>query len=285
MDYRTVHIEPKKSLGQNFLIDLNIAQKATHLLEVAPEDIIIEIGPGKGVLTQYLADYPNEIYAIEIDNRLSDLLTMQFPSKYYPNIHIINEDFIKFDFSQITNSQNLAVIGNLPYYLTSSILFKLFDNYNFVKNTVIMVQKEVANRLLSSTDTKLYGILPIALSFYGKITSSFNVPAYCFYPQPTVHSKVLSISFYKSNDKVPHSKEIMNMVKLIFQQRRKKLSNALESYLYSCGIDFKVYYDNLLQNQQYNILEYFDKRPENLSRDDFISLFNSIQSLITNSKE
>lgn len=280
MDNKAPYIVPKKSLGQNFLIDLNIAQKTIHSLEVAADDIIIEIGPGKGVLTQYLSELPNEIYAVEIDEHLSELLTMQFPKKYYPNMNIVQQDFLDFDFSHLANSQNIAVIGNIPYYLTSSILFKLFENAHYIKSAVLMLQKEVANRLLSSAGSKSYGILPIALSFYGKITYSFNVPAYCFYPQPNVNSKVISISFYRSEEITQNSKDIMNMVKLTFQQRRKKLSNALETYLRSCGIDFKNFYDYLLDNQQYQVIEYFDKRPENLSRDDFVVLYNSIQSII-----
>ena len=284
MDNKAAHIAPKKSLGQNFLIDLNIAQRTIHTLEASPDDIIVEIGPGKGVLTQYLSELPNDLYAIEIDDRLSELLTLQFPKKYYPNVNILNQDFLKFDFSEITNTQNIAVIGNIPYYLTSSILFKLFENAKYIKNAVIMVQREVANRLLATSSSKNYGILTIALSFYGRITNDFLVPAACFYPQPNVNSKVISITFNRPNEISNSSKEIMKMVKLTFQQRRKKLSNALESYLRSCGIDSKMFYDYLLENQQYPVIEYLDKRPENLSRDDFILLFNSIQSLTLVSK-
>jgi len=284
LDNQINNISPKKSLGQNFLIDLNIAQKTVHLLEVVPDDIILEIGPGKGVLTHYLSELTNDLYAVEIDRRLSDILNMQYPKKYYPNLNILNQDFLELDFSHITNSQNLAIIGNIPYYLTSSILFKLFENSRYVRTAVIMVQKEVANRLLSSAGTRTYGILPIALSFYGKISFSFNVPAYCFFPQPKVNSKVIAINFYKQSDIIDNAKEILNMVKLTFQQRRKKVSNALETYLHSCGIDPKYFYDYLLTNSNYQVLDYLDKRPENLSRDDYIILFNSIQSIALNSK-
>ena len=284
MDNKAAHIAPKKSLGQNFLIDLNIAQKTIHSLEAGPDDIIVEIGPGKGVLTQYLSELPNDLYAIEIDDRLSDLLKMQFPKKYYPNVNIINQDFLKFDFSEITNSQNIAVIGNIPYYLTSSILFQLFENAKYIKNAVIMVQREVANRLLASAGSKSYGILTIALSLYGRITNDFLVPAACFYPQPNVNSKVVSITFNRPNEIANNSKEIMKMVKITFQQRRKKLSNAIEPYLHSCGLDSKKFDEYLIENQQYKIIEYLDKRPENLGRDDFINLFNSIQSLTLISK-
>ena len=284
MDNKASHIIPKKSLGQNFLIDLNIAQKTIHTLEADSDDIIVEIGPGKGVLTQYLSELPNDLYAIEIDDRLSELLTLQFPKKYYPNVNIINKDFLDFDFSEITNAQNIAVVGNIPYYLTSSILFHLFENAKYIKNAVIMLQREVANRLLASPSSKEYGILTIALSFYGRITNDFLVPAACFYPQPNVNSKVVSITFNRQNDISNNSKEIMRMVKITFQQRRKKLSNAIASYLRSYGIDSKIFYDYLVENKQYQVIEYLDKRPENLNRDDFINLFNSIQSLIHISK-
>jgi len=245
-------IQPKKSLGQNFLQDKNIAQKIVQSLFAGPDDLVIEIGPGTGALTQFLyRSYPN-YKAIELDNRAVDLLRVT-----YPGIQLIEQSVLDVNFSDYRTSENqrIFVIGNIPYYITSPILFHLFDQAESIHQAVIMMQLEVAQRLIAQKRTKEYGILTIQTEFFSAADILFKVPRQVFYPQPNVDSAVVSFMMHQKQ----HAEiitEFKLLVRTAFNQRRKKLSNALKIL----GLNSEVFD------------EWKDKRAEELTSDEFIRM-------------
>jgi 16S rRNA (adenine1518-N6/adenine1519-N6)-dimethyltransferase len=221
---------PKKSLGQNFLWDRNIAKKIIEALKPQDDDVILEIGPGRGILTEVLMDSRISFYiGIEIDRNLVELLESKIKEKSLGNFLILNQDFLDFsieEFEQIRNKK-IKVLGNIPYHLTSSILFKILDNREYITTCVLMLQKEVAERIVSPPASKNYGILSVLLQLFADVNHLFDVSPNCFVPKPKVESSVIKISpkrnlFYE--DKYEFLKKV---VKKAFNQRRKKLLNSL----------------------------------------------------------
>jgi len=222
--------KPKKSLGQNFLWDRNIAKKIIEALKPQDDDVILEIGPGRGVLTEFLMDSRVSFYiGIEIDRNLVELLESKIKEKSLGNFLILHQDFLDFsieEFGQIRNKK-IKVLGNIPYHLTSSILFKILDNREYITTCVLMLQKEVAERIVSPPASKNYGILSVLLQLFADVNHLFDVSPNCFVPKPKVESSVIKISpkrnlFYE--DKYEFLKKV---VKKAFNQRRKKLLNSL----------------------------------------------------------
>ena len=184
---RTVYSKPRQSLGQNFLIDENIARNIIRDFHLHPDDVVVEIGPGRGALTSQLAGRVRHLILVEIDGRIVEELGKQFSS---PQITIVNQDFLDVDLKkwQERYHKKLRLIGNIPYHLTSPILFKAFEERAAIRDVMIMVQREVARRIVARPGTKDYGILSVAARFYGEPSVLFNVSPNCFYPKPKVTS-------------------------------------------------------------------------------------------------
>lgn len=257
------NIKPKKSLGQNFLKDENIAQKIIAALEINPEDSILEIGPGTGVLTKYLVQSKAEVIAIEIDKKLSQQLKENFLA--YQKFKILQGDFLKINLEDFfTPGKSWKVIGNLPYHITSPVLFKIFENNHFFDCCVFMMQKEVAQRIVSQPNCKEYGILSIVSQFYAEVEKQFDVSRNVFFPIPKVTSSVVKWEF-KKNKTLSKKEELVfrSLVKKVFSQRRKMLRNSLKIFT-----DFEIDINNLNFN--------LEQRPEQLSVSDFIELTKQI---------
>lgn len=273
------NISPKKSLGQHFLHDKNIAKKIVDLLSLQPGSVVLEIGPGTGVLTDFLLENDIVLYAVEVDNRSIEFLQEKY-SKFLDNqLFILNQDILTVDFEKIYSKQKqkIRVIGNIPYYITSPILFHLFDNSDYLINAVLMVQKEIAMRLKANKRTKEYGILTLARELYGEIGKLYSVPASCFIPPPKVTSAFFEINFQSNinfEDNKIQKKKLLNLIKTLFEQRRKMISNSIKNYVSSSEI-----YLNLINSDQPQIKKYLTSRPEELSLNDYVILYNFLSSL------
>lgn len=255
-------IQAKKSLGQNFLVDENIAKKIVDSLNIQDNDFVIEIGPGTGALTRHLVKHKNiDLTLIEIDERAIEVLKNDYGQN---NLKIISSDFLALDLTKIeTNGRKIKVVGNLPYYISSQIIFKILENNQLFEKAVFMLQKEMAQRIVSKHGNKVYGIMSVAVAICGKANIAFDVSPGCFLPKPKVTSSVLEILFeHKSTNYI----EIMKVVKLAFNQRRKMLRNALHQTL----ADIQNFEQNAV------IASYLTKRAEQLSLNDFIILTGEI---------
>lgn len=220
----------QKKFGQNFLIDSNILDKIVQSAEVTKEDCVLEIGPGIGTMTQYLAEAAREVVAVEIDKNLIPILKDTLSA--YDNVTVINEDILKVDLNQIVQDKNggrpIKVVANLPYYITTPIIMGLFENHVPLKSITIMVQKEVADRMQVGPGTKDYGALSLAVQYYAKPEIITRVPASCFMPRPNVDSTVIRLERYEEPPVfVKDEKYLFAVIRASFNQRRKTLANGL----------------------------------------------------------
>lgn len=223
----------KKRFGQNFLIDSHVLHKIIESAELSPEDVVLEIGPGIGTLTEALAERAGKVYAIEIDSSLIPILTENLSD--YDNVIIRNEDILKTDIFEIANTEKkkLKVVANLPYYITTPILMELMEKKIPVESITVMVQKEVALRMAASPGTKDYGALSLAVQYYGEPYLVANVPMNSFMPRPDVTSAVIRISLYeKPPVEVTDEKKMFDIIHAAFQTRRKILLNGLKNRNY-----------------------------------------------------
>ena len=219
----TQHPRTKKSLGQHFLKDGNMIRKIADSLQISPSDHLIEIGPGAGALTELLYERFEKLTVVEIDQRMVDLLREK-----YPDLNIVNEDILKFDWSTILDSEcDHHVIGNLPYYITSQILFAILEQRQYLKSALLMMQKEVAERIVASPGNKTYGILSVQCQLMSTPEILFDVPPQVFHPPPAVESSVVRFVFDKPSLECS-DEDLKKVVRMAFNQRRKKLSNALK---------------------------------------------------------
>lgn len=217
------HLRTKKSLGQHFLKDRNMIRKIVDSIDAQPDDKIVEIGPGAGALTDYLVERFENSTVIEIDQRMVELL-----SKKYPGLDIIEKDILKFDWTDIINvDKPIHVVGNLPYYITSQILFSIMEQRAHISTALLMMQKEVAERIVASSGSKVYGILSVQCQLMSRPEILFDVPPTVFVPPPSVESSVVKFTFDKP-DLACSDKNLKTVVRMAFNQRRKKLSNALK---------------------------------------------------------
>ncbi len=254
-------VAPKKSLGQNFLTDRNIARKTVDLLDIQDGDVVYEIGPGTGALTSILLEKNCKLNAIEIDERAIIQLHKLFPKSKFPNFNLIKGDFKKYAFEH--DAKDIKVIGNIPYYLSSEIFFKLFESSKNIQYAVMTIQKEVAQRLTAKPRTKDYGILTVAMMMSGKCTIEFDVSPQCFYPAPKVWSSVIKMDFINPPYIISDYKKAMNLVRTSFHLRRKMLGNSLKSF-------FQLADAAVLDDEQNTKLSKLSKmRPEELTPDDF----------------
>tara|TARA_B100000575_G_scaffold199780_1_gene161737 strand:- start:481 stop:1266 length:786 start_codon:yes stop_codon:yes gene_type:complete len=254
-------VNPKKFLGQHFLIDDNISKKIVDNIDFKKFKKVIEVGPGKGALTKHLLHIKDILTLIEVDNESVVFLKNEFLNE---KLDIIENDFLKFDIlSAYPSEENILIIGNFPYNISSQILFKSIDNYKSVKAIIGMFQKEVAERIISKNNSKQYGILSVKTQLFYDAKILFDVSPNVFFPKPKVNSAVISLT-RKENINIDYDLELLDrIIKLSFQHRRKKIKNSLKK------LDIE---ENILEDS------IFDSRPEQLTIEEFVKLTKKISS-------
>lgn len=220
----------QKKFGQNFLIDTHVLEKIIDAAGVTKDDFVLEIGPGIGTMTQYLAEAAREVVAVEIDTKLIPIL--QDTLKEYDNVTVLNEDILKVDIRKIAEEKNggkpIKVVANLPYYITTPIIMGLFESEVPLDSITVMVQKEVADRMQVGPGTKDYGALSLAVQYYAEPYIVANVPPNCFIPRPAVGSAVIRLTRYQEKPvKVNDASFMFKIIRASFNQRRKTLQNGL----------------------------------------------------------
>lgn len=235
---RTIEIIKKygfdfqKKFGQNFLIDPRVLDKIIAAAEITKDDFVLEIGPGIGTMTQYLAEAAREVTAVEIDRNLIPIL--QETLAEYDNVTVINEDVLKVDIAALAQEKNggrpIKVVANLPYYITTPIIMGIFESGVPLASVTVMVQKEVAMRMQAGPGTKDYGALSLAVQYYASPYLAANVPPNCFMPRPNVGSAVIRLTRYeKPPVEVQDEKLMFRLIRASFNQRRKTLVNGLKN--------------------------------------------------------
>ncbi len=222
----------QKKFGQNFLIDTHVLEKIVESAGVTKDDMVLEIGPGIGSMTQYLCEHAREVVAVEIDTALIPILKDTLAN--YDNVTVINQDILKVDINQLALEKNqgrpIKVVANLPYYITTPIIMGLFESHVPIDNITVMVQKEVADRMQVGPGTKDYGALSLAVQYYAKPYIVANVPPNCFIPRPNVGSAVIRLTTHKEAPvQVEDEKLMFRLIRASFNQRRKTLVNGLNN--------------------------------------------------------
>ena len=246
----------QKRFGQNFLIDTHVLEKIIRASEITKDDFVLEIGPGIGTMTQYLADSARAVTAVEIDDALIPIL--QDTLKDWDNVNIIHGDILKTDIQKIADEKNqgkaIKVVANLPYYITTPIIMGLFESHVPVESITVMVQKEVADRMQTGPGSKDYGALSLAVQYYAEPEIVANVPPNCFMPRPKVGSAVIRLKRHKEPPvQVQNEKLMFRLIRASFNQRRKTMSNGLknsqelnytkeqvESAISACGLPLNI---------------------------------------------
>lgn len=222
----------QKKFGQNFLIDTHVLDKIIDSAEITKDDLVLEIGPGIGTMTQYLAYRARQVIAVEIDKALIPILEDTLSA--YDNVMIINDDVLKVDIAGLAETYNqgkpIKVVANLPYYITTPIIMGLFESHVPVESITVMVQKEVADRMQVGPGTKDYGALSLAVQYYADPYIVANVPPNCFMPRPKVGSAVIRLTRHQEPPvKVKDKKLMFKIIRASFNQRRKTLANGLNN--------------------------------------------------------
>ncbi len=254
-----MQVRPKKSLGQHFLTDLSVASRIADTVDSCPSIPILELGPGMGVLTQYLMQKERELKVVEIDRE-----SVEYLHSHYPSLkdNILGTDFLKMDLSTVFDGRPFVLTGNYPYNISSQIFFKMLDYKDFIPCCTGMIQKEVAERLASAPGSKVYGVLSILIQAWYDVEYLFTVDEHVFDPPPKVKSAVIRLT---RNDKASlgcDERLFRRIVKTVFTMRRKMLRNGMKQIV---GSDAPMLSDPL-----------FNKRPEQLSINDFIELTNRV---------
>ena len=252
-------VKPKKHLGQHFLTDLNVAKRIADTVDACPDIPVLEIGPGMGVLTQYLVEKPRPVKAVEIDRESVAYLHERFP-KLQDNI--IGEDFLRMDLATVFDGQPFVLTGNYPYDISSQIFFKMLDNKHLIPCCTGIIQREVALRMAAAPGSKVYGILSVLLQAWYDIEYLFTVDENVFNPPPKVKSGVIRMVRNKVTDLGCNERLFKTVVKTAFGQRRKMLRGSLKGMFPK---DHPALKDS-----------FFTKRPEQLSVAEFIALTNII---------
>lgn len=222
----------QKKFGQNFLIDTRVLERIIEQAEITKDDMVLEIGPGIGTMTQYLCENAREVVAVEIDNSLIPILEDTLSE--YNNVTVINDDILKVDINKLVEEHNdgkpIKVVANLPYYITTPIIMGLFEKKVNVDSITVMVQKEVADRMKSGPGSKDYGALSLAVQYYSKPEIVANVPPNCFMPRPNVSSAVIRLKLYDEMAvKVENENPLFRLIRASFNQRRKTLVNGIKN--------------------------------------------------------
>lgn len=266
----------QKKFGQNFLIDTHVLDKIIAAAGVTKEDCVLEIGPGIGTMTQYLAESARHVIAVEIDSNLIPILNETLAD--YDNVTVIHGDILKVDVNQIINEYNegrpIKVVANLPYYITTPIIMGLFEGMVPIDNITVMVQKEVADRMQVGPGSKDYGALSLAVQYYAEPYIVANVPPNCFMPRPGVGSAVIRLTRHKTSPVEVKEPDLMfRLIRASFNQRRKTLQNGLNN---SPEVDFS-------REQIIEAIESLGLPPsvrgETLTLEQFAALSNSFTDL------
>jgi len=246
---------PIKRFGQNYLVDKNIIRKLVDEFDPKQGENIIEIGPGHGSITEELFARVDKVTAVEIDKRINEELNEKFPK-----INLINKDFLKIDLAQLAkHGARLRFIGNVPFNITSQIIFKLLEDRQLVDDAVFIIQYEVAQRIVSGKGSKDYGILSVVLNYFADIKYCFKISRSVFYPKPKVDSSVIHIRFNKEQNSAIDDRLFIKVVKASFGNRRKTLKNSLSNSIFG-NCDF--------ENSGINL----SKRAEELNIEEFLTL-------------
>ena len=277
-------IQANKSLGQNFLVDDNVIDEIIRSSNIDKQDLIIEIGPGLGVLTNRLLQEANNVIAVELDKRMVNILQDRFilniNGQAESKLEIINEDVLKINLNEIiaekrkqTEIKNVKIVANLPYYISTPIIMKLLENRLDIDEIIVMVQKEVAERLTAKTGTRLAGAITYVVEYFSDATEIIRVPKESFIPSPKVESEVIKLEISKAPKiSVEDEKFLFDLVQRSFTQRRKTLTNALVNYGYmknkeevenmwkSLGMEANVRGENLSLEQFAEIANYIKNR-------------------------
>ncbi len=222
----------QKKFGQNFLIDSHVLDKIIAAAGITQEDCVVEIGPGIGTLTQYLAESAREVIAVEIDRMLIPILEETLAD--YPNVTVINQDILKVNMGKLVQEHNggrpVKVVANLPYYITTPIIMNLFEQHVPVSSITVMVQKEVAERMQAGPGTKDYGALSLAVQYFSEPYLAANVPPNCFMPRPKIGSAVIRLTLHqKPPVEVAQEQMMFRIIRASFNQRRKTMVNGLNN--------------------------------------------------------
>ncbi len=256
-------VRPKKNLGQHFLLDLNIARRIADTVDACPDIPVLEIGPGMGVLTQYLVEKPREVKAVEIDKESVVYLHDHFP-KLRDNI--IGEDFLRMDLSTLFEGRQFVLTGNYPYDISSQIFFKMLDNRELIPCCTGMIQREVALRIASEPGTKAYGILSVLIQAWYDVEYLFTVDENVFNPPPKVKSAVIRMTRNKVTSLGCNEDLFKRLVKTVFNQRRKMLRVSLRQ-LFPKGTASASFFSQ----------DVMTCRPEQLSIQEFVTLTNMVE--------
>ncbi len=224
------HFNFQKKFGQNFLIDVHVLDKIIRAADITKDDVVLEIGPGIGTMTQVLCEHAGEVIAVEIDNNLIPILQND-TCKDYDNLTLIHSDVLKLDINALVaehGGKPVKVVANLPYYITTPIIMGLFEMRVPMKSITVMVQKEVAERMQAMPGTKDYGALSLAVQYYAEPYIAANVPPNCFMPRPGVGSAVIRMTLHEQPPvQVKEEKKLFALIRASFNQRRKTLVNGL----------------------------------------------------------
>ncbi len=253
-----MNVKPLKRFGQNYLKDKNTVEKIVKRFAPAPDDKIVEIGPGQGALTGLIAAKAKNYCAVEIDKRVMENLRERFPS-----VKFINGDFLSVDFNLFPCSPPFRIIGNIPYNITAPILFKLIEERGKISDALLMMQLEVAERLTALPKTKRYGLLGVILNYFAEVKLEFKISPNVFYPKPKVESAIVSIKFVTPARKANDEKLFIDVVKAAFSTRRKTLRNSLSNSIFKTCIEKINNFD-------------LRRRAEELSVAEFVELANII---------
>lgn len=218
----------QKRFGQNFLIDSLVVDKIVRAAGVTKDDVVLEIGPGIGTMTQYLAEAAGKVYAVEIDKNLLPVLDETLAE--YDNVEVVNNDILKVDIKELVGNREVKVVANLPYYITTPIIMGLFENHIPASSITVMVQKEVAMRMQAEPGSKDYGALSLAVQYYAEPYIVANVPPNCFMPRPNVGSAVIRLTRHaKPPIEVCDETLMFQLIRASFNQRRKTLQNGIHN--------------------------------------------------------
>jgi 16S rRNA (adenine1518-N6/adenine1519-N6)-dimethyltransferase len=272
-----VNLIAKKSLGQNFLVDEKARGRIAEAAKIEEDDIVIEIGPGTGLLTQELLKFPlKRLIAFEVDPRAVALLTQEITDERF---EVRAEDFLEADLEQLYREYGkLKIVGNIPYYITSPIIFKLIDTRDLLTDASLLIQLEVAERLTAKPRTKEYGIPTVLANFFGEVTFRFKVKAGSFNPVPNVDSGLVSVNFERdyftrSGSTLPEGFDpaaFQKFVRTMFAMRRKMLRNNLKSYLSEAEMKKAA--------EDETVIPFLTKRAEELDVSDFLQFFSAIRT-------
>ena len=260
-------VRPKKNLGQHFLTDLNIAKRIADTVDACPDKTELEIGPGMGVLTQFLVEKPRQVKAVEIDDESVRYLNEKFP-KLRDNI--IGDDFLKMDLRQVFDGKTFVLTGNYPYDISSQIFFKMLDNKELIPCCTGMIQREVALRIASKPGSRQYGILSVMIQAWYDTEYLFTVDEDVFNPPPKVKSAVIRMTRNGVQDLGCDETLFKRVVKTVFNQRRKMLRVSLKP----------LFNKETMPSPEFFANDMMTKRPEQLAVADFVELTNRVASVM-----